>query len=211
MANTTWNLSDKSANVTLSGGNLTATQASGSTCGVRAAHQQSAGKYYWECTCTTFGGIGGDVGFATLSASFSTTLAGVTAPVPSVAVAKTGPIWSNAVNSGSTLGTINNGNVVCVAVDLSGQRIWFRLGAAGNWNGSGTANPATGTGGVAITLGNGVAAYPQINFNAVNDTFTANFGDAAFTGSVPSGFTAGFPTVPGGGAAAAQSRAMILA
>jgi hypothetical protein len=66
------------------------------------------------------------------------------------------------------------------------------LGAAGNWNANAAYNPATGVGGVSTNLGVGIAAYPACCLAAVNDQVTANFGDTAFTGAVPSGYTSGF-------------------
>jgi len=54
------------------------------------------------------------------------------------------------------------------------------------------ANPATATGGVSIYLGGGIAAYPFFIPNLASEQGTANFGDTAFTGAVPSGFTSGF-------------------
>jgi hypothetical protein len=47
----TWNPSDKNANVTLSGGNLTASVASWTThYAARATIWKSSGKWYWEVT-----------------------------------------------------------------------------------------------------------------------------------------------------------------
>jgi hypothetical protein len=83
--------------------------------------------------------------------------------------------------------------VVCIALDAGARLIWFRVGAAGNWNGSAVNNPATGVGGVAITnLGVGIQIYPSVCFGVIGDQITANFGDSAFTGAVPAGFTSGF-------------------
>ena len=80
------------------------------------------------------------------------------------------------------------------------------------WNNSGTANPATGTGGVTLTqFGAGKALYPAFGPWGTNDKMTANFGQNAFTGVVPSGFTQGFGTgLPIAGGGVTQSRVMIL-
>jgi hypothetical protein len=91
------------------------------------------------------------------------------------------------------LGAITAGQVLCIAADLTSRLIWYRIGAAGNWNANATRNPATGVGGVVIlNLGNGIPVFPAANVNALNDQITANFGDTAFVGAVPSGFTSGF-------------------
>ena len=112
----------------------------------------------------------------------------------------------------AVLGAFAAGQIACIALDLTGQLIWFRKGAAGNWNGSGTANPATGAGGYAVSfVGAGVAAYALYSSNNATPTglVTANFGDSAFAGVVPAGFASGFPGTAA--AAAAQARAMVLA
>ena len=73
--------------------------------------------------------------------------------------------------------------------------IWFRLGAAGNWNTSGTANPATGVGGLDLAptgFGTAFDVYPFVYLNTSGNAITANFGGTAFTGTVPSGFTSGW-------------------
>lgn len=71
--------------------------------------------------------------------------------------------------------------------------MWFRLGAAGNWNNVSGRDPATGAGGIAInTLGGAIPVYPAVLLSNNLDQITANFGDSAFTGTVPSGFTSGF-------------------
>jgi hypothetical protein len=85
--------------------------------------------------------------------------------------------------------------VVCAALDLDNQLVWFRIGAAGNWNGSASNNPVTGVGGVSISrtgLGQGVDCYPWLFLVSSATSATANFGGSAFTGAVPSGFTSGW-------------------
>jgi hypothetical protein len=78
-------------------------------------------------------------------------------------------------------------------------RLWFRtVVPAGDWNASGTADPATGVGGIDMFLetSSGVMDppfYPSFAAPVAGDSATANFGASAFAGSVPSGFTAGAP------------------
>lgn len=187
MANTTWNGSDKSANVTLTGSNLIAT-ASGASAWVRAVDRQLTGKFYWECTPTVWGNANTGVGFCPSSVATPTQAA-----VGTCVVIKSGVINVDGVSSGSTLGARLAADVISVAVDFGARLAWFRVAAAGNWNGSATANPATGAGGVAITSsGGGIPAFPLAIMGANLDAITANFGDTAFTGTVPSGFTSGF-------------------
>jgi hypothetical protein len=104
-----------------------------------------------------------------------------------------GQVWANGANA-FTFGTsLANGNVVCIALDCTARLIWFRIGAAGNWNNNATYNPATGVGGVAIfNFGAALQAFPFAGLQATSDQITANFGDSAFVGAVPSGYTSGF-------------------
>ena len=104
-----------------------------------------------------------------------------------------GTVYVDSVSMGTNLlGTISNGTVVCFAFDVDARLIWMRSGAAGNWNGSASANPATGVGGFLTGLGRGIPAYPAFFGAASAEAVTANFGDTAFAGTVPSGFTSGF-------------------
>jgi hypothetical protein len=187
---TTLNPADKDSHITLSGGNLTAAGTAGWTGLVRTVAAKSAGKYYWEATFTVGAQSQSGVGFTIGSLSVSTQTFGNAGTGKSGTTIGTGTLVDGA-NVGVGIGTITSGSVVCLAVDLTAKLIWFRLGAGGNWNGSGTANPATGVGGISIS--NAGTAYPTICMGGA-DTITANFGATAFTGAVPSGFTAGVPS-----------------
>jgi hypothetical protein len=193
MANTTWNPSDKSASATLTGGNLIVTSANAGTNSVRAIDKQFTGKFYWECTYTTAtiattaaGGMAPGVVFGgSIGAAGS-------APIGSFSLARVGNVYVDGVSVLAGWGTITSGTVVCIAFDCGTRAVWFRLGAAGLWNLSASANPATGVGGIATSLGGGVAVCPAASLTALNDQITANFGGSAFTGAVPAGFTSGF-------------------
>ena len=203
MANTQWNVSDKSATVALSLLNLRAT-VSGGFGGARGVASNTAGKYYWEYVYTTIFTNNINPGIALSSGSLTAPSAGV------VYVSRSsGNIFVNGSSSGSSLGTIPASSVLGVAVDFTAQQIWFRLAPAGNWNGSGTANPATPLGGVSISAVSSGPLFPYMTGNT-SDVLTANFGDSAFTGAVPAGFTSGFS--PGGGAGGTTAiRVMVLA
>jgi hypothetical protein len=103
-----------------------------------------------------------------------------------------GTLYNDGVSSGLAFGTIANGTVVCIAVDTDARLVWFRLGAAGNWNTVASNNPATGVGGVSLSIGRGIPIYPSVVLVSSGDQITANFGDTAFVGAVPSGYTSGF-------------------
>lgn len=202
MANTTWNPADLSS-VTLTLGNLKAT-VTAALGGVRAVAFKSSGKFYWECTWA--------VNTNTIASGLSLGTASVSSPTVGSAQVKrlTGHIFVNNADTALTISSgaaVANGSVICAAVDLSAQLIWFRLGAAGNWNGSGTANPATGAGGVGIGSISTGPLYPMMA-GSTSDAVTANFGDTAFAGAVPGGFTVGWPV---SAAAAVQARVMVMA
>jgi hypothetical protein len=98
-----------------------------------------------------------------------------------------GAIWINGVNSGVAIGSITSGMVIGIAVDLTANLIWFRT--ASNWNAGGTANPATGVGGISISAVAGTL-FPTFGGGSTNtQVSTANFGASAFAQSVPSGFS----------------------
>lgn len=187
MANTTWNGSDKTAGLTLTGGNLIATT-SGVNNGVRATDRQVTGRFYFEGTGTTWTG-GGGPGLANSAA-----VVGSSTWTNNVTLSSAGIIWVNNVNSGFTLGARANGDVIGIAVDFSARLIWFRVAPSGNWNGNATHSPATGAGGIDISVvgGIGIPLYPYLVLPVSGSSFTANFGDSAFTGAVPAGFTSGF-------------------
>lgn len=203
MANTTWSTTDK-VNVTLSGSNLTAT-ASG-VGGARAADRQISGLFYYEITLGTIANAATGVGFANAAAALATF--GAT-PTGGLVVYKAGTIWLNNVNTGSTLGARAAADVIAIAINLTTGNAWARVSPAGNWNGSGTANPATGVGGISLaSLGvpGAYPLYPAVSLGATSDAVTANFGDTAFSGTVPSGFTSGFTSgaTPGVNVVASQ-------
>lgn len=182
---TTWNPSDKVA-MTLTNGNLTATNTA-SPSGVRAVKGQTAGQYYWEVTMATWVQGSTAVGFGLSTAALNAgTLAGW-----GIVSKTTGSIIINNIGSGSSLGARASGNIIGIALDIDNQLCWFRVAPAGNWNGSGTASPG-GTGGVSISTIAGTQ-FPCFLGSNLNEQAIANFGASAFSGAVPSGFTAGWP------------------
>lgn len=188
MANTTWNPSDLS-NVTLTNSNLTATVGTGANGGVRAADSHSSGQYYFECKWT----LNTNTITSGLALSTASLIAASTGWVRVSRV--TGDIIIGVTDTGTSINSaspIPQNSIIGCAVDLSAQLVWFRIAPSGNWNGSGTANPATGTGGISISAVSG-ALFPGMAGGSA-DVVLANFGGSAFSGTVPSGFTSGWPT-----------------
>jgi hypothetical protein len=186
-----WNPLD-SAKVTLSNANLTATTTGSATpVGVRATAGFSSGKKYFEATIVTWAGNGSEIGLATASAElFGGAQTGQA--VMARGVLSFGGIHINSTYSGSTLGTRANGDIIGIAVDLTAGLIWFRVTPSGNWNGSGTANPATAAGGISLGTLSGNTLFPLYGGAIAGEVTTANFGASAFNGAVPSGFNAGW-------------------
>jgi hypothetical protein len=95
------------------------------------------------------------------------------------------------VNNASigTIATYAQGDTVDMAVDFDHSTIWYRING-GNWNNSGTANPATNTGGFSFSAI--VASAPfcaaLLLFNAP-DAWTINFGGGAYPFAPPAGFS----------------------
>lgn len=195
---TTWNPADRT-NATLSGGNLIAQFTAAG--GVRSVFSASTGKWYWETLLS-----GAATNISTGMATFGAVLSSVATAAAGAVLAYNGVTWINGATSGTGV-AFSSGITVCVAVDAGAKLIWFRSGAAGNWNGNVANNPATGVGGLNIAA----LALPLFAIVATSASgtavWTADFGDSAFLGAVPSGFTAGFGTA----VAAAQARAMVLA
>lgn len=184
-----------SLNAALSNGGLTASHSNSSNGGARSGDFKASGKYYFEITVTTLTNNNSCIGI----------LQGAFAIIDSIAAGATsvaalfkggGNIWSNG-GSSLSLGSVNNGDVIGVAVDYTNSKIHFRKAPSGNWNGNATHDPATNTGGASFSSLVG-GSSPCLTFSGDNtEAMTANFGDSAFSGAVPSGFTAGWPGAAG--------------
>jgi len=176
----TWNPSDKSADITLSNGDLTAS-ATVSSRQVRATLSRSSGKYYFEAALTATG----------------TPILGL---IPSTSSLDTFPngvsdwwVYGNNVGEIHTAHngsfpllatyTKNAGDVYRVAVDLTAGKLWFGLN--GVWLGGG--NPAAGTGPVYTSVsGTLFPAWGTSNTCSADAHFSID--TCAFP--IPSGFTA---------------------
>lgn len=184
------NQNDKQA-TTLAANNLTWTAtASG---GVRAVDPQTTGKFYFEVAWSHATSADSGCGLAKLTATYS----GLISNASNGVITYHGfGIFNNGTNTGVNPGAINSGSTVGIAVDLTGSLIWYTLDGT-HWNStsSTTNNPSTGVGGVSISGITGGNLYPVVINNAAVEAGTTNFGASAFTYSVPSGFTSGWPGV----------------
>lgn len=180
----TWNPSDKSANVTLSNGNLTASGSNGSGGAVRANQGKSSGKWYWEITqnAAILGQVVG-VGNATMDLAQQV---GITTDGWSY-YGQDGKKYNGA--GGVAYGnTFVAGTIISYALDMDNGKLWFAK--AGTWQNSG--DPAAGTNAAFTGLtGTLYPAWSQANGSSGD----ANFGASAFTYTVPTGFNAGVFTL----------------
>jgi hypothetical protein len=181
----TWNPSDKHADITLSNGDLTATQAATDAHrGVRATASAASGIKFYQTIPQNDPGTVPLVGISNAAMALTAFL-GSTAN--GVGWDNTGAVRLN----NSTIETIDgwsNGSVLSLWFDLDTGEFWGRVDS-GNWNGSATADPTTNTEGIDIS---GLAAgpyFPAMSLFTNGDSFTANFGATAYSPAPPSGST----------------------
>jgi hypothetical protein len=191
-----WSTTDKSANVTLSGGNLTATWTSNTQGGVRCDTSFAGGLRYFElyAAVAPLGNL--SVGWANATQS----LAGnVGSSLNSVGVVP----GNNAVSiNNATIGGFEHSTqqnaipyTIRVAVNFTTGLWWaMPVTAGGNlqfWNGSTTADPVAGTGGLSLSTLAAGPYFPMVdNINgSTTASVTARFGAADMWYPTPSGFS----------------------
>ena len=191
----TWNPADTSGDLALSGGDLVATRGAAANAfrATRATQSKSAGKWYFEIARTA----GGDKthlipGLMVVSSSLNeypgqsgTDTCGVQ------------PLNTSDVNQyqngfiGTAFGQsdVGIGGGLQFAVDLDNRRVWVKTFGAAGWMGGG--DPAANTT-PTFNLSGSAAVFPAAGLFSNGTEVTANFGASAFTGTVPSGFNAGW-------------------
>lgn len=171
----TWNPADKAANITLSGGNLTATTALASWVSVRATQGVSSGKYYWELVQVgTDTGPGYNMPGVALAAAGLNSFIGADASGWSYqfGLQRT---WTGLVSAAyGPAPVFVDGTVIGVVLDMDGGTVRFLqnnvAGATPAYSGlSGTVYPA-------------YACYS-------NASMTARFSAASWAYSPPAGYT----------------------
>jgi hypothetical protein len=188
-------------NVTVSNANVTATNNSnvadqGVTIPVASA--QSAGRFYFEIQVTTNLDSGWSFGVATIGTAYSALTAN---GASGVACYQSGSIFTNGSDSLCHIGSMINGDVIGVAVDLNVRNIWFKpvkgSQVGSGWNGIAAANPTGNIGGIPVL--NGIMV-PYVSFTGAvgalsGNALTADFGVATFAGAVPQKFVGGWPSI----------------
>lgn len=157
----TWNPADKTGNVTLSGGNLNATNTFAGNGGVRGTISENAGKWYFDQV------INAQVG---LSLGIMTAAAGLGNAVGSVAnsygFGADGSVYAAAATPVGNVGPFANGDTMQIYADFTNLRLY--IGRNGVWlNG----DPVKVIGGLPFAAG---TYFPALG-NVPGDNSTANF------------------------------------
>lgn len=186
---TTWDPTQKGADLSLDASKLWVTYTGvGTAGGVRATRSAASGLKHFEIkVLSTVAGFDSQ-GVGICSPNFA-----ITAGAPSylgndnhgiAAWSLVGAIYLN--NTTSTdigSGFENVGDIVSVAVDHTLQLIWWRVNG-GAWGPSG--DPASGTGGSSWAVFGTTTAFPAV-FNAANYSLIANFGATPYAFTPPAG------------------------
>jgi hypothetical protein len=175
-----WNVNDKTAGVTLSNADKTATLTAGD--GVRSTTLHDVAddeKYYGEFLCVQASGV----------------MAGVSRGPPPALIAndygfaislyQNGTIYAFGGATGLGTAAIVDGDTVCVATDTLNNKVWLRLNN-GYWNGVSTDDPATNSGGI-TSSGYSIQALQANSFIGPTEV-TIRTELAALVFPVPSGF-----------------------
>src|SRR5215472_2223519 len=175
---TTWDPAKADADISLSANNTKATH-SGSTARddiAEATVFRSTGKYTFTITLGPETSLHNSIGFVNASAPHGI------GNYPGQDANGFGVLDNGEVYQMGALGFLGisytNNSVVDVAVDLGGHLLWMRVGG-GNWNGSSTANPATGAGGFSFPTTMGAIA-PAVDIYTLNDSAAVNFASGPF-------------------------------
>lgn len=178
MANTyaTWDPSDKSANMTLSNGNLTGTNAGAAAwVGTRATITKSSGKWYWEITLgQTTNAVGTINGVSTLTRALNSNL---NSEVIAYLTGQGGYKLEN--------GSETSGQGEAVVTDIVGCAWDADAGTIAIYVNN-TLKFTAGT-----MTGTNAALFQAF---ILNDAITANFGATALAYTPPTGFNAGLYT-----------------
>lgn len=167
----TWNSADKSANIALSGGDLTATHTvTTGYVGVRSTIGKSTGKWYWEVTIGAKGGSDAVYPSAMLST------AAFTGPYQTGYWGYLSQGYSECANvETGGKATFGVGDVIGIALDADADTVQFFKNNTSQF----TCTSVAGT------------VYAGLLMYDNNDAMTANFGATALTYTPPSGFNPG--------------------
>ena len=191
------NPADKSASVTLSGGDLTAARAAGSGWAtVRSTIGKSRGKWYFEITNNANGSTDGDAmwGFMRNTDSLGTYPGNASLGATSMgwqanATPNSAKFQNGSLGAVSGYGKVVAGQYAQIAIDLDAGKLWVKNSSASGWAGGG--DPAAGTT-PTFTFAANTHLHVALAAYSSPQSATANFGAAAFGGTVPAGFNSGW-------------------
>lgn len=185
--------------VVLTNSNLTVTSNGtvGAGQGAIGTLSHATGKWYFEVTVTTidtavdtWGTSGFGIALATVN---YTTFAGSEGTGGVNFYGFNGHISVDGTPSGASIGTVAQGDVIGVAVDMTLGKIWLKpmVGSqvGTNWNGTVGADPTFDVGGITIAPAGAMFPIGVFQFADTNDAMTFNFGGAPFAGIIPTNFT----------------------
>lgn len=181
----TWNPSDKSTYITLSNGNLTATNTANSKSLVRATEYKSSGKWYWEIYFNT----SVDTNF--LQFGIANSSAGLY-----VLLGESVNGWGYQGYNGNKQHNLTStaygnswtsGDIIGIALDMTAGKIWWAKNNV--WQASG--DPAAGTNEAYSGISGNI--YAAVTLRFTNEQITARFDSNDFTYTPPSGFSAYSP------------------
>lgn len=188
----TWDPGNMGNQITLSGGDLTATKGSAATQYGRStnSHSAGAGKWYYEYTMThiNFAPVGPGCGLvlSTQNTLYNSRILGNLGN-DSIEFRANGD-WIVNNSATSLYGNLSDGDVVGNAYDFVNNKAWWRING-GNWNNSGSDDPSTNTGGVSLPSGlTSGTIFAGISMSDGTEQTVVNFGATAFGTTPPSGF-----------------------
>jgi hypothetical protein len=185
-----------SSGFTFSNNNLTVTNNAGTWQTAFSTVAQTARKYYFEAVVTFTGSANCVVGIGNINCA-TTVGSDVGSSVNGIGWQDNGVVRQGG-GTVATWATYLTGTRVCIAVDLDNGQIWGRAGIGANWNNSGTANPATNTGGFAIPAAViGAAISPGVSLFPSSSNIVGAFAAASWVGIAPAGFGEWSPTAQG--------------
>lgn len=182
----TLNFSDKHADISLSGGDLTATRGApgGAWRGVRSTTAKSTGKWYIEARLDVTAGSGGlMMGLMQAGHSLATHNGVTTNQIGWLANARQLYYNNAAVNYGGV--NPGAGAYAGLAWDADTGKVWVRTSNVAGWLGGG--NPAAGLT-PSYTIPTGLTLYAALALYYSTDALTINLGATAFNMAAPLGF-----------------------
>lgn len=176
-----WSTTDKSANVTLSAGNLVATFTSATQGGVRCDTSVAVKTYveFWYSAGSSW-----HVGFANATMPLGTQLGNTN---DGFDANPSGNVRFNNGNVGQW-GVAYLGGCCGIAWDPVAKLVWVSINGA-NWNNNALADPSTGVGGLSLSTINAGPWFPMFSAATSGASVIARFGAGDMAYRTPTGFS----------------------